>query len=510
LQAGSGFLSQHAKELFFGLGGHQGTVQATVRWPSGLTQTFSDLPVGHRVHIEEGGSSFRAFPFAATKYVRKAASPTSSREPLPVESETWLIQPLKAPAFKLADVDGIEHALDTFSGRPVVLTFWSTEARQSLRQLTDLKARASALERGRLKVIAICLDEPGRIAEARKLAREYKASATVLFATEEVSGIYNILYRYLLDRRRDLPIPASLLIDGNGMIVKLYQGLADWSHIADDSNSIPADSKARMQLALPFQGMLMADTFERNDFTYGVALYQHGFLDQAAESFQQVISSKPDNANAYYNLGTLNLRRNRLDDAKGYLQKTVQLRPTFAEAWNNLGMIAAQQGDADEAVADFQRSISIRPSYFTAHLNLGNLYRRQRAFDKAEDSLSHALSIRPDDPEIQYSLGMLFVQQNELERAAEYLEHAIALRPDYPEALNNLGVLYVRRQDYTKAEGEFLAGIKVAPRFEQSYLNLARLYAMQNNRQKARDVLQQLLQLQPDNANAKQALEVLQ
>jgi hypothetical protein len=33
---------------------------------------------------------------------------------------------------------------------------------------------------------------------------------------------------------------------------------------------------------------------------------------------------------------------------------------------------------------------------------------------------------------------------------------------------------------------------------------------MQNNRQKARDVLQNLLLLQPGNENARQALEVLQ
>ena len=36
LQAGSGFLSQHTKELFFGLGKGEGPVRATVRWPSGL------------------------------------------------------------------------------------------------------------------------------------------------------------------------------------------------------------------------------------------------------------------------------------------------------------------------------------------------------------------------------------------------------------------------------------------------------------------------------------------
>jgi uncharacterized protein HemY len=105
---------------------------------------------------------------------------------------------------------------------------------------------------------------------------------------------------------------------------------------------------------------------------------------------------------------------------------------------------------------------------------------------------------------------MLFAQQDDFQRADEYLEHALALRPDYPEALNNLGVLYVRRQDYTKAEDKFLAGIKAAPTFDQSYLNLARLYANRNDKQKARDVLQQLLQLRPDDENAKRALEVLQ
>ncbi len=44
LQAGSGFLSQHSKDLFFGLGAAKGTVRASIRWPSGLVQELHDLP----------------------------------------------------------------------------------------------------------------------------------------------------------------------------------------------------------------------------------------------------------------------------------------------------------------------------------------------------------------------------------------------------------------------------------------------------------------------------------
>src|SRR5207248_2322911 len=66
LQAGSGFLSQHTKELFFGVGKFEGNIRASIRWPSGLTQTFEDLPAGHQIQVEEGSETFLAKSFSAS------------------------------------------------------------------------------------------------------------------------------------------------------------------------------------------------------------------------------------------------------------------------------------------------------------------------------------------------------------------------------------------------------------------------------------------------------------
>jgi Flp pilus assembly protein TadD len=97
-----------------------------------------------------------------------------------------------------------------------------------------------------------------------------------------------------------------------------------------------------------------------------------------------------------------------------------------------------------------------------------------------------------------------------LQLAAEYLRRAVELRSDYPEALNNLGVLFVRGHDYAKAEEQFKSGIRIAPNYDQSYMNLARLYVMRHDNEKAKGILLELLRLQPQNAGAKQALEMLQ
>ncbi|HVU47179.1 MAG TPA: tetratricopeptide repeat protein [Terracidiphilus sp.] len=510
LQAGSGFLAQHAKELFFGLGSPRGKVSATIQWPSGLTQHFTDLPANHRIQIEEGSDRFDAARFASPLARYAQAGPLPATELLPQTFGTWLINPLKAPGFSLPDADQNMHELSSYHGSFVLLNFWSAASAECIEQLRLFQQHKSALAAASLVPLAMNADGDKELSAAHALVEREHFSFPVLFAPAEVAGIYNIIYRHLFDRRRDIPLPLSFLLDREGMIVKVYQGPIAIDHLLDDLQSIPSTAAERMRKALPFEGQLVQDTFQRNEFTYGVAMFQHGFLDQAAASFLEVIAAHPDNADAYYNLGTLRLGQNNFAQARQYLEETLRLKPTYPEAWNNLGMMAAQSGHPDEAIRCFQKSIEQRPEYATALLNLGNVYRRQQDFENAKKCFDRAIRIQPDDPEVNYSFGMLYAQQGQLEQAAQYLERAIVLRPDYAEAFNNLGVLFVRSQDFARAEEQFKAGIRVAPRYDQLYLNLARLYVMQNDRPKAREVLLELLRVSPGDAAAKQALEMLQ
>lgn len=510
LQAGSGFLAQHSKEVFFGIGKYNENLSVTIRWPSGLTQKFEGLPVNHRIDIEEGLTTYASKPFSDSPFLWNHPGTQPALEPLPATAGTWLIEPLKAPELSLPDSEGKQHALRSSQGGFTLLSFWASTAPQSHKNLRVLERNQEMLIAHKLDTLAINVDDANHVQAARIFAAQEKFSLQFLYATEEIAGIYNIIYRYLFDRRRDLPIPASFLLDAEGMIVKVYQGTIDPQHLLVDINSAPTTATARMQKALPFAGVLCQSSFQRNDFTYGVAMFQHGYLEQAAESFQQVIAAKPNDPEAYYNLGTLYLRKNDLQQAQRYLEQTLKLRPNYPEAWNNLGMIAAQQGNPDEAIRSFQQSLQQRPNYAIALVNLGNIYRRQKNFEKAQELLNRALALQPDDPETNYSFGMFYAQQNQMPQAREYLQKAIDLRPNYPEALNNLGVLFVQEQDYAKAEEQFKACIQSAPQFDQSYFNLARLYTLKGEKDSARNALTELLKREPNNQNARQMLEALQ
>jgi tetratricopeptide (TPR) repeat protein len=510
LQAGTGFCSQHSKEVFFGLGKNSLPVRARILWPSGLVQEFPNLPVNHRIEIEEGKEESRAEPFRPFRQQPELHGQGQRVSPSPTTYETWLLDPVMAPGFELSDLVGRKFTLADFRGRRVLLNFWTLESPGSLKDLVMFERLRTNWAREGVHLLTVNVDEPAEAEKVRAFMRQKKLSITTLLASEEMAGIYCVLYRYMFDRRRDLGIPTSFLIDEEGWIVKIYQGTLNPDHFQEDLRRIPKSPEQRMRLGLPFPGIFLGGGFHRNHFTYGVAFFQRGYRDQAVEAFLRVIQEDPEHADAHYNLGTLYLEMKMPQDARRHLLRAVEIRPGHFDALNNLGLLAAEEGDSQGARRYFEAAIQQNPRYAVALRNLGNLCRREHQWDKARDALERALEIEPEDAEIHYSLGMLFVQQNDAETARKYLETALRLRPDYPEALNNLGVLDMLTGRPEAALAKFQECLRLAPDFDQAYMNLARAYVSRGEPKKAQEVLRELLERHPNHTQAREALAHIQ
>jgi len=433
--------------------------------------------------------------------------PPPAAQPPPANCETWLIDPILAPDFDLPDLAGPRHRLSDLKNKVVVLNFWATWSPPSLDTLRALD-RSAALRRT-LEVLAVNLDKSEDAAQVRAFARANSLEASVLLAGDDVSGVYNLIYHFMFDRRRNLGLPTTFLIDSKGFIVKVYQGAADAARLTADCERIPQTAEERIKLALPFPGTLHLAEFRRNEFTYGAAFSQAGYYDQAIREFNLALETDPDYAEAHYNLGTLYLKQGNAAEARHHLERALELRHEYPDALNNLGLLAAQAGDSAQAIRFFQQAIDQRADYALAYYNLGNAYRREQRFSEAKQALDRAVALAPDDPEVNYGVGMLYAQLNETDRALKYWQHALEIRPDYPEALNNLGVLFVHEGKTAVAQDLFARAMHAAADFDQPYLNLARLYVGQGQKDRAREILQQLLARHPDHALAKSMLQKL-
>jgi len=516
VRAGSGYLAQHSKELFFGLGGAKNPVSATIRWPSGHIQDVRDLPLNHRIWVEEGSPPTRIEPFLKLNSrpslpVAALSASGTEAEALPGKVETWLLAPVAAPDFSLPDLSGHKQTLSARRGKTVLVHFWSAASPDSRTELAELARKSSRWGSEGPELLLINVDENSTTEGGTSLADYRNFSVPVLRATPDVIAVYNILYRYIFDRHRDLSLPTSFLVDETGAIVKIYQGPAPKERFHEDMGRMPKTAAQRMTLALPFRGVSGHFEFGRNNLSLGSVFFERGYMDQAEAFFELARRDDPSGAEAVYGLGSVYLQQQKIAEARANFQRAVELHAnypgTMPKAWNNLGILAAREGRTDEAVEDFQRALQIDPNNVIALGNLGSAYRQEKRWDDAKNALERALKLSPDDAEVNYSLGMVFAQANDSEHAYEYLQKALASRPDYPEALNNLGILYIRTARQAEAEKSFRESIRVAPDFDQAYLNLARLYVLEGENQKARAVLLELLKVHPGLPQAEKELE---
>ena len=512
LGIGSGFLAQHSKEIFFGLGSGKAPVQATIQWPSGLVQELQELPIDHCIWVEEGSPPLRTEPFkpfsAAQANESNPALPWANS--LPRLVETWLLVPIVAPDFSLSDALGRVETLSKQKGKPVLLHFWSKEVENWDTDLSEFERFNEKWAREGLQLCTIeAVDIEGHNEEPEQ-GTSHAYSFPQLKSSPEVIATYNLLFRQLFDRHRDMGIPVSFLIDSAGRVVKLYQGRVSKEHITADFKTIPQTDSERLAKALPFSGLTESYDSGRNHLSLGFVFYERGYFEQAVSYFQQAVKDDPKSAEALYGLGSAYLERQETNRARECFEQVLQLHAgypgTVPNTWNNLGIMAARAGDTGTAIQDFQRALETDPDHSIALRNLGSAYRQKKQWAEAERVFKRALALNPDDAESNYGLGMVYAQQNDTERAYSYLQKALAARPVYPEALNNLGILYLRTRRMDEAKHSFEESIRLAPAYDQSYLNLARVYSIEGDKERAKEVLLELLKQHPDHVEAKEEL----
>src|SRR5208282_3705352 len=287
----------------------------------------------------------------------------------------------------LPDATGRIRTLSSLRGKPVLLNFWAIGAERSKEDWSAFNQRHAAWAAQGLQLLAVDLESPSDAESFQALVREHRLSFPILRGSDDVAAIYNISFRYLFDRHRDLALPASFLINTKGEIVKVYQGPVDPEHVEYDFRHIPETSAERLARALPFPGVTDAIEFGRNYLSSGSVFFQQGYMERAAACFRIALRDDPTSAEAAYGIGSVYLDQQKTAEARESFERALKLRAgypdTLANSWNNLGLLAGREGRTAEAIGYFQQALKLSPDHRIALDNLGSAYRQQKSWDDA-------------------------------------------------------------------------------------------------------------------------------
>ena len=391
---------------------------------------------------------------------------------------------------------------------------WPSGAVQQLRDL--LAGRTHTVTEGDVRVASIPFRALGALAEipvkadnSLRLEDSWLMEPVPLPETQRGPGLfvlgekseqYEIFRRYLFDWRTSLVTPFSMLLNKDGDVIKVYAQEPSAEQVKTDL--------AKPGLPLPFAGFYAGDP-HRDFFKFGAAYLWSGYYEQALPYLRQVLRRTPENARVLVLVGQIHLQANRMDDAEKAFRAALAVNGQNAEAWAGLGDVADSRKDFKEARASYDKALELKPDMVYTLLNAGQLADKLDEQKRAEDFYRRALELNPQQAEAANGVGLALAKQGQPDEAKKYFEQAIALKRDYAGAINNLGVLYIQQGKTNDAVAAFEYGISVAPQDEMIYLNLGRIYAQQGQLDRARQLMQQLLERRPDSVTAKRALQEL-
>jgi predicted O-linked N-acetylglucosamine transferase (SPINDLY family) len=176
---------------------------------------------------------------------------------------------------------------------------------------------------------------------------------------------------------------------------------------------------------------------------YAEAFQHHatGRLTEAERICRQILSQRPDIAEAQNLLGAALQGQGRHDEALAAYRTAASLRPDFAPGRYNFGTALRHANRIDEAIAEIRAALAIDPRFFEAWNNLGNALEDKLALDEAEAAYRQAIRLRPNLAEPVFNLANVLRDKGNPDGAIEGYRQAIAMQPQYVQAKHNLAAV---------------------------------------------------------------------
>ena len=174
---------------------------------------------------------------------------------------------------------------------------------------------------------------------------------------------------------------------------------------------------------------------------------------------------------------------------------------------NNLGVILARQpGEAAQAMALFRQALAFAPYHAATHANLGSELMKSGQWDEARKHLETAVRLDRRLAAPQADLGIVMAAEGDYQEALPRFEESLRLNPEQPEAQNNICGVLLQLGRPAEAAAHCTEALKARPDYAKARINLARALALQGRRAEAERELDLVLQRNPNDFAARQAL----
>jgi tetratricopeptide (TPR) repeat protein len=265
-------------------------------------------------------------------------------------------------------------------------------------------------------------------------------------------------------------------------------------------------SKPAKDLILQPSGVRKADALAH--FVEGTALEESGEIGKALEAYRKVLNVDPGESDLATRVALLLIRQEHYPEAIDVLKDAIKANPKDARPYTQLAVIYARYlKKTDQAIDYANQAIRIDPKSIDAYQQLYEIEVSAGEEKKALQSLDRALQVQNNDPTFWSQLGKLYAslvfkgdqepKPEDLKRVNAIFKKASDNANDDPAVLKDVADYYAATQQIKEAIPIYLRVLELQPDDMNAREKLATGFVLTNHRAKAIETLEQIIKEHP-------------
>jgi len=266
-------------------------------------------------------------------------------------------------------------------------------------------------------------------------------------------------------------------------------------------------SKPAPDLTLRPQGAHKADALAR--FVEGMAFEENGEMERALEAYRKVLNVDPGQSELASRVAGLLIQQDDFPQAIDVLKDAIKSNPNNAEPYQQLAFIYTRYlKRTDQAIGYANRAIALKPGDVEGYQRLVEIELAAGQERRALEALDRALKVHSSDPNFWIRLGKLYVailfksdsqpKPDELKKTNEVFKKAAENSGDDPGILKDVADYYAASQQMKEAIPLYLRVLELQPDDANAREKLATGFVLTNQRDKAVEMLEQIIKEHPE------------
>ena len=244
-------------------------------------------------------------------------------------------------------------------------------------------------------------------------------------------------------------------------------------------------------------------------FVEGMSFEENGEMDKALAAYRKVLDVDPGQANLASRVAALLTRQDDFPEAIDVLKDAVKANPSAPGPLLQLAFIYTKYlRRTDQAIDYVNRAIALDPHNIDAYERLCEIALGAGDEKKALQSLDRATEIKSDDPAFWARLGKLYAsivfkpdrppKPEEVARVNEIFKKAADRAGDDAAALKDVADYYASTQQIKEAIPLYLRLLELEPDDINAREKLATGFVLTNQREKAVEMLEAIIKEHPE------------